>query len=78
MHTLIPLKLFTTSNCHLCDQAAALLHHHSKQLIQVEISDNDELLAIYGVRIPVLQRSDNLSELDWPFNTADIDKFLCP
>jgi hypothetical protein len=40
----------------------------------VDISRDVNLIRIYGVRIPVLQRSDN-AELGWPFDTLDIERF---
>jgi Glutaredoxin-like domain (DUF836) len=72
------LILYSTSHCHLCDLAEALLAEFA-QLIElkiVEIADDDDLLARYGTRIPVLQRPDTSSELNWPFTAADIRDFL--
>jgi hypothetical protein len=40
----------------------------------VDISRDVGLIRIYGVRIPVLQRSDK-AELGWPFDTLDIERF---
>ena len=70
------LVLYTTSNCHLCEQALAFLinlknQHRINWLIK-EISDDDELIEKYGIRIPVIQRIDNLAELNWPFSQNDI------
>lgn len=48
----------------------------TKQLIHVEIVDDALLLAVYGIRIPVLQRTDTASELDWPFSIDDIIQFV--
>lgn len=78
MLTLFPLKLYTTSNCHLCEQAIGLLTQAKleKQLVLVEIVDDASLLAMYGTRIPVLQRTDTTSELDWPFSVNTIIEFI--
>ncbi|PCI61341.1 MAG: thioredoxin family protein [Methylophilaceae bacterium] len=78
MLTLFPIKLYTTSNCHLCEQAVELLTQAklTKQLVLVEIVDDALLLAMYGTRIPVLQRTDTTSELDWPFSVDTIIKFM--
>lgn len=78
MLTLFPIKLYTTSNCHLCEQAIEMLRQATltKQLIHVEIVDDALLLAVYGTRIPVLQRTDTASELDWPFSIDDIIQFV--
>lgn len=70
------LVLYTTSHCHLCEQAEALLIHLKDQyeinLIPIEISDDDELTEKYGIKIPVIKRIDNQTELNWPFSENDI------
>lgn len=78
MPTLIALKLYTTSNCHLCEQAVELVEQSYciEELELIEIIDDASLLACYGTRIPVLQRTDNLMELDWPFSLNDINQFI--
>ncbi len=71
------LYLYSTSHCHLCESAQALLTKLNIQAVTtVEISDNDQLLLAYGTRIPVLKREDTNTELDWPFNLTDIRLFL--
>ncbi len=42
----------------------------------IEITTNDALLNQYALKIPVLQREDSNTELNWPFNAADIHHFL--
>lgn len=42
----------------------------------IDVADDNALLVRYGARIPVLQRLDNKTELNWPFNAADILEFL--
>jgi hypothetical protein len=74
--TLISLKLYTTSNCHLCEQAITLLEQENIALTLIEIADSDALIALYGTRIPVLQRFDNSAELNWPFNQANVRAFI--
>jgi predicted DCC family thiol-disulfide oxidoreductase YuxK len=70
------LVLYTTSHCHLCEQALVLLIRLKEQYainwITKEISDDDDLIEKYGIRIPVIQRIDNQSELNWPFSENDI------
>lgn len=70
------LVLYTTSHCHLCEQALELLIRLKEQYainwITKEISDDDDLIEEYGIRIPVIQRIDNQSELNWPFSENDI------
>jgi arsenate reductase-like glutaredoxin family protein len=70
------LVLYTTSHCHLCEHALELLiklkEHYPIHWITKEISDDDDLIEKYGTRIPVIQRIDNQSELNWPFSEEDI------
>lgn len=43
---------------------------------EVDISDNDELMQRYQLRIPVLQRLDSGAELDFPFDLAQVMDWL--
>ncbi len=74
------LILYTTSHCHLCEQAEELLTNlKGKYEINwqcKEISDDDNLIEKYGIRIPVVKRTDNQAELNWPFSTNDIIMLL--
>lgn len=73
----IKLNLYSTTYCHLCEQAQSLLLNLPKDsLTIVEIAHDEQLLIAYGVRIPVLQRLDTKAELNWPFNADDIALFL--
>jgi hypothetical protein len=38
----------------------------------VDIADDEELLALYGTRIPVLRDERSGCELNWPFTSAEI------
>jgi Glutaredoxin-like domain (DUF836) len=70
----IRLNLYSTSHCHLCDLAIALVNNTlpKAKLSIIEITDDDILLARYGILIPVLQRIDNDAEINWPFTAKDI------
>ena len=71
------LNLYSTSHCHLCEQAVQVLK--SLPLIYVtiiDIADDMQLMEFYGLRIPVLQRNDSKAELNWPFNADDVVLFL--
>ncbi|MFM9836096.1 MAG: glutaredoxin family protein [Methylophilaceae bacterium] len=72
------LKLFTTSHCHLCDDALMLLLQvcDTQEVSIIEISENDGLMITYGTRIPVLQRLDTNAELNWPFDNKTLMEFL--
>jgi hypothetical protein len=71
--------LYGTSACHLCELAEELITAlHSTgcevSVVKVDISDSDELMARYGVRIPVL-RHPNGRELGWPFSAQQLLAF---
>jgi hypothetical protein len=72
------LFLYSTSHCHLCESAQALLanHNHIFTLNIIDIAENETLLAQYGSRIPVLVSVDNASELNWPFDEIKLKEFL--
>ncbi|RLA05546.1 MAG: glutaredoxin family protein [Gammaproteobacteria bacterium] len=68
------VKLYTTSGCHLCDDALVLLKQAQLAVELVEIADDDSLYHRYGLRIPVVARvagGDVTDELNWPFD-ADL------
>jgi len=67
------LTLYTTSGCHLCEQAEALLARAGLAFRPVEIADDPALFDGYALRIPVLHRCDTGAELDWPFDGAALD-----
>jgi len=75
------IVLYTTLGCHLCDQAEAMLNHLiDKQLVSgyrlslIEISEDDSLLELYGIRIPVL--AINNDELGWPFDLTELQSWV--
>lgn len=77
IHMIKQLYLYSTSHCHLCELAYAFVVQLPDIALEViEIADNEALLAQYSLRIPVLQRQDTQAELNWPFNTAEIIKFI--
>lgn len=69
------LILYSTSSCHLCELAEALiaplLVNHPCTVEVIDIAESDELVERYGIRIPVLVRTDNGHELNWPFDGED-------
>jgi hypothetical protein len=75
---MIQLLFYTTSHCHLCEEAQFIIKnaHLEIILIAVEITDDNLLIEKYGMKIPVLKRSDNKTELNWPFDEAKLKTFL--
>ena len=76
----IQLLLYSTSHCHLCEQAQALLarvvHHCEIEFTVVEIAADAALLTLYEVKIPVLKSIDTDVEIDWPFTVDDIYRLI--
>jgi len=77
------IKLYTTLGCHLCEQALAMFDYlcqhnpdiNNRYTIKlVEISESDNLVEEYGIRIPVLAKSN--SELAWPFEFEELQVWL--
>ncbi len=68
------LMLLSSPGCHLCDQAEEIVGHVGVSFEVVDISLNVDLVRLYGVRIPVLKRSDG-AELGWPFDALDVERF---
>jgi len=68
--------LYTTVGCHLCEQARELVSTVAPDitLTLVDVAEDDELLARYGERIPVLMKEGR--ELGWPFGLLDVEQFL--
>jgi len=74
------ITLYTTLGCHLCDQAEKMVNHlianklANCRLSSVEISEDDRLVDLYGVRIPVLAIGDE--ELAWPFDMTELQCWI--
>lgn len=73
----------TTEGCHLCEQAWTMIDYllendpEVSQLYKfnkVEISDEEELVELFGIRIPVLVSSKG--ELGWPFEFEEMVTWL--
>ncbi|MFO1429661.1 MAG: glutaredoxin family protein [Candidatus Competibacteraceae bacterium] len=69
------LLLYGTIDCHLCEQAQAMVYQALGISLDItEIVDEPALLARYSLRIPVLQHTATGSELDWPFGIAEVQQ----
>ena len=72
-------QLFGTLGCHLCEVAEALLMpfvEHGLLVELVDIAEREDWVEQYGLRIPVLRRSDTGSERNWPFEAEQVASFL--
>ena len=71
------LTLYQRDDCPLCDEAYELLAVTGVPDFEpVWIDGEPELEARYGARVPVLRRSEDGAELDWPFTVASLRAFL--
>jgi hypothetical protein len=71
------LRLFRREHCGLCELAEAMLRDAAVADVEVLFLEDDAALeSLYGWRIPVLRRMDNGAELDWPFDTWKLNRFL--
>lgn len=72
----IHLLLYGTEGCHLCEDAARMVHdalsEYEITVQEVDIVDDNALLNRYGQRIPVIKRVGGLEEVCWPFDHADL------
>jgi len=73
------ITLYTGANCHLCEQAKALLYpllsERGLRLVEIDIHQNEQLKEQYGIRIPVVALT-NGQEKGWPFTAAQIGRLL--
>jgi len=67
--------LYHTDGCHLCEQAMALLAQCQVEYKLIDIVFNEESVALFGTRIPVLENIKG-QYLDWPFDYEQIKQFL--
>lgn len=65
--------LYQRDDCHLCDQALALLAQvRFAEPRSVFIDGDAALEARYGLRVPVLRDTLTGREIDWPFDAAQL------
>jgi len=73
------LTLFSTSACHLCEQAQEIIESYSEDSIELEIvdiADDDTLIDRYGIRIPVVMLEGREDDLGWPFGLSQLARYL--
>ena len=72
-------KLYSSEGCHLCEQAFALCQQVgiAEQVELIDIVEDEKLVELYGVAIPVLENTENNIEknnkLFWPFDREQIE-----
>jgi glutaredoxin len=68
---MIPLTLYSKTDCHLCDTAHQLLTSMGLTVSVIDIQAHADLMAKYNLIIPVVI-FNNGDELAWPFDTQAI------
>lgn len=77
---MLNVELLSRTECHLCDDAHALLDalqpKGSVVVTVVNIDDSPPLLRRYGAKIPVVRRTDNDAKLFWPFTFDELREWV--
>ena len=73
--TLRAYRLYGKPDCDLCEQAHGLLAELGLQADPVDVEADDELMAVYGLRIPVLADAAG-RELGWPFDGEQLRDWI--
>ena len=70
----VKFKLYGTLGCHLCDDALALCLAvmPATDISVIDIIDDEQLLELYRMSIPVLERLVDQEKLFWPFEQKQI------
>ena len=48
---------------------------NSVEVEAFDISSSEDLVSLYGIRIPVLKNMESEQELDWPFDYSKLLQF---
>lgn len=74
----VKFNLYGTEGCHLCEDALALClaEMPAVEINVIDIIDNEKLLELYRISIPVLERLSDQEQLFWPFSRAQILELL--
>ncbi len=72
--------LYHTQGCHLCEQAYQLLLECGAvtHIEQLDIINDQQLIAQYQTSIPVVMVQSSKAKLYWPFTLDDIQTLLAP
>jgi len=74
---MVAFTLYSTEGCHLCELAEGLLTHFpAYSYTKMDIVHDENLMALYGVQIPVLKHEQSKKELAWPFDTESLGHWL--
>lgn len=71
-------NLYGTEGCHLCEDAFAMCEQVMPEadINVVDIIDDEKLVELYRISIPVLERLSDQAKLFWPFEQKQILELL--
>lgn len=74
----VKFKLYGSEGCHLCEDALALCLAVMPEadISVIDILDDEKLLELYRISIPVLERLSDQEKLFWPFEQKQILELL--
>lgn len=74
----VKFNLYGTDGCHLCEDALALCVQVMPEtdITVVDIIDDEKLVGLYRISIPVLERLEDQKKLFWPFEQKQILELL--
>jgi len=74
----VKFNLYGSEGCHLCEEALTLCLAvmPAADICVVDILDDEKLLELYRISIPVLERLSDQEKLFWPFEQKQILELL--
>ncbi|AWB67619.1 thioredoxin family protein [Saccharobesus litoralis] len=68
--------LYGTDCCHLCELAEQVCISAGIMACveKIDIANDEQLVDLYGVKIPVLKNNSTQQELNWPFDAQMISQ----
>lgn len=71
-------NLYGTEGCHLCEDALAMCEQVMPEanINVVDIINDEKLVELYRISIPVLERLSDQAKLFWPFEQKQILELL--
>ncbi len=74
----VKFNLYGTEGCHLCEDALAMCEQvmPGADINVVDIIDDEKLVELYRISIPVLERLSDQAKLFWPFEQKQILELL--
>jgi hypothetical protein len=75
--------LYSSDGCHLCEQAVEIISNvipdHQIRIVDIidtNIEGEQNLVELYGVHIPVLERLSDNVKLFWPFEQSQVVELI--